>query len=743
MPPKPSARAAVVADHKPSYLAAGVVSLVVFILYLATLAPTTAMWDASEFITAAYTLGLPHPPGNPFFVLLGHVFAILPIAPTAAMRVNILTALCSAVTTGMWFLVTERVLSFWLAERWQRWAGAGAAALIASTVFTVWNQSVVNEKVYTISLAFFAVVSWLVVLWCDDPEGPKADKLLILVGFLVGLGYTNHPAGFLVAPAAFVAVAARRWQTFLNARLVASVVGALALGLTVFAFEPIRSAHFPAINEGEPTGCMTQFDWKCEFSATTVTRLKANIDREQFGKPSLWDRQTDFGAQVGMWWYYFKWQWLRDPYVAHPQLQLWLALVFFLLGLLGGWVHWRRDPSSFWFFGPLIFTVTLLLIYYMNFKYGFSQSPELGNSVPREVRDRDYFYLWSYSAWSVWAGLGLVWLWELGASLLTSDADIAKAGSTSAPRFPTRNWLIMSPILAVAFIPFFGNLHDAPRRGDTFTRDWAIDVLNSVEPYGILITNGDNDTFPLWYAQEVEGVRQDVTVAVTSLLNTDWYVRQIVRRPTRPYDAAKGPALYRGRSWPVPTVPPLALTLEEADAVPPYTQLSAPQQFTKDSITAVLRPGMLTRDQMLTLRMIHDAFPQRGLFFTSSGYAQQLGLGKYLTSVGVVTKLNPTVPPTSPRYVPLPGFGAVDLTASMSLWDSTYLAPKGLLAMDRWVDRASVDIPVRYIVTAAVLGEALNQHGQQAKGAQMTDAAHRLANAVRLNEMMGDPKRAE
>src|SRR6516225_2565084 len=114
MPPKPSARAAVVADHKPSYLAAGVVSLVVFILYLATLAPTTAMWDASEFITAAYTLGLPHPPGNPFFVLIGHVFAILPIAPTAAMRVNILTALCSAVTTGMWFLVTERVLSFWL-----------------------------------------------------------------------------------------------------------------------------------------------------------------------------------------------------------------------------------------------------------------------------------------------------------------------------------------------------------------------------------------------------------------------------------------------------------------------------------------------------------------------------------------------------------------------------------------------------------------------------------------------------
>ena len=67
--------------------------------------------------------------------------------------------------------------------------------------------------------------------------------------------------------------------------------------------------------------------------------------------------------------------------------------------------HWRRDRASFWFFGPLIFTVTLALVYYMNFKYGASQAPELGNDVPREVRDRDYFYIWSFSTWGVWAAL--------------------------------------------------------------------------------------------------------------------------------------------------------------------------------------------------------------------------------------------------------------------------------------------------------------------------------------------------
>jgi hypothetical protein len=146
----------------------------VFGLYALTLAPSTAMWDASEYIAAAYVLGIPHPPGNPFFMLIGRVFAILPVAPSVAMRINVLAALCSAVAAGVWFLVAERVMVSWLARRWQRIVGGVAAALIGATAFTVWNQSVVNEKVYTVSLAFFAIVSWLVVRWCDEPDAPKA-----------------------------------------------------------------------------------------------------------------------------------------------------------------------------------------------------------------------------------------------------------------------------------------------------------------------------------------------------------------------------------------------------------------------------------------------------------------------------------------------------------------------------------------------------------------------------------------
>ena len=166
-------------------------------LYLVTMAPSTAMWDTSEYIAAAYTFGLPHPPGNPFFVIIGRVFSVLPIAGTVAARVNVLAALCSAVSAGVWFLVAEHVLQGWLRARWLRLTGAALAAVIGATAFTVWNQSVVNEKVYTVSLVGIALVSWLMVRWSANPTDARADTRLVLAAYLCGLGYANHMAGML------------------------------------------------------------------------------------------------------------------------------------------------------------------------------------------------------------------------------------------------------------------------------------------------------------------------------------------------------------------------------------------------------------------------------------------------------------------------------------------------------------------------------------------------------------------
>jgi len=707
---------------RPSYRAAAVTAAAILALYVATLAPTTAMWDASEYITAAYTLGIPHPPGNPLFVLLGRVASLLPLG-NVAFRINLLAAFCSALAAGIWFLVAERVLAQWIEVRWVRRMGAVLAAVLSATAFTVWNQSVVNEKVYTVSLAFFAVVSWLTVLWCDDPDGRRADRILILIAYLIGLGYTNHPAGFLVGPAVATAVLVRRPGTLLRWRLILAAVVALGFGLTPFALEPIRAAHHPALNEGDPTGCKEKIGFACTFSDTTVTRLMANINRVQYGKPDLSARQAPFSAQMGMWWLYFKWQWLRDPHSTQSTVQSVLALLFLSLGIAGGVVHYRRDRASFWFFGPLIATVTVALVYYMNFKYGASQSPELAG-VAREVRDRDYFYLWSYSAWSVWAALGLVAVWRFLASLVG----------------PTARWSTTAPVLLLGALPLVGNFRAASRAGDWATREWARDILNSVEPYGILITGGDNDTFPLWYAQEVEGVRPDVTVAVTSLLNTDWYMRGLMRRPAVKYDEAKGPAVYRGRSWPVPTKPILSLTPEQLSQVPEYIDVREPLRFDQGDIHAVIDPrrleeGVPLRSDLLVLQMLKDNLGQRPFYISRStaGYAQALGLDAYALTQGLATKIASTPLTASADTVAVPGLGHVDVARGLALWKS-YGAPAAIIRRGDWVDRPSASIPALYTVTALALGQALEQQGREGDAQSIRKQGLDVAEGARITD---------
>jgi len=730
--------------YQPSYIPAAIAAGLVFVLYLLTLAPSVAMWDTGEYMAAVKVLGIPHPPGNPFFVLLGHAFASLPIPVSYGARINIMAALASALSAGFWFLITERIVARWIAERWQRLVVASLATLIGATAFTVWNQSVVNEKVYTISLLFFTITSWIIIEWIEDPDSPGADRLIVLVCFLLGLGYSNHPAGFLPLPAAGVAMLMTRWRTILRWKLVLAGLGALIIGLTPFIFEPVRAAYFPGINEGAPTACEIKLEASCTFTSLTKDRLMANINREQYGQKL--ERGAPYSAQVGMWWLYFKWQWLRDSHQTHQGLQFTLAFLFLVLGLLGGYVHWDRDRKTFWYFGPLMFTMTLALIYYLNFKYGWSQDP--GNrDVAHEVRDRDYFYIWSFSAWGVWAAIGLAYVWEQLAYIVGGEARVAektggeKGGgkkTVAIATWPTRRgFMLAAPILLIALIPLFANWRFASRAGHEFTDQWARDYLNSLEPYAIVITNGDNDTFPLWFAQEVEGVRRDVTVAVTTYLDTDWFVRQMIRRPIETYDAAKGPALYRGTTWKKPSGPPLKMTFAEADAIPEYIQINQPQIFKSGNITLNIDPGYLVRDELVLLRLIKDAFPERPIYMSTGGGGRlSQALQPYLLAQGFVQKLsaNPlTDTVATPRVLGL----NLDFARTKALWNDVYRAPDALIKEGDWIDRASFGIPYTYAFTGAVLSEAMKAKGDTKGADTVMNRVKAIVKAARIEGFPG------
>ncbi|MEP7175890.1 MAG: DUF2723 domain-containing protein, partial [Gemmatimonadales bacterium] len=109
-------------QERPPYLPAFGTFVLVLAVYVVTLAPTTAFWDTSEYIAAAKVLGIPHPPGNPLFIIMAHTFGLLPLAASYAERINLFAATTSAAAAGLWFLVAERWVRGIVSHRWARYA---------------------------------------------------------------------------------------------------------------------------------------------------------------------------------------------------------------------------------------------------------------------------------------------------------------------------------------------------------------------------------------------------------------------------------------------------------------------------------------------------------------------------------------------------------------------------------------------------------------------------------------------
>jgi hypothetical protein len=760
------------AAKRPPYLMALGVVIGALVLYIVTLAPTTQFWDTSEYLAAAKVLGIPHPPGNPLFTMMAHVWGMIPWAAGYAARINFFAAATSAVAAGCWFLIGERWLRDIVPLALPRRLAALAGALVAATAFTVWNQSVVNEKVYTLSLLSIALILWLIVRWDDQPAGEAHDHHLLAIVYLLALTSTNHMMGVLVGPVVVVllfpplmtqraATEAGRlaewgqWAAFTsvfgvivstglesfaplylalgifavaltftfytrNWRFALVALGVAAVGVSVYLFLPIRSAHFPPINEGEP------IHWAA---------LRDVLTRAQYGKPPITERQATFVAQLGMWAQYFGWQWAHD---LRQSFQAALAVIFGFLGVLGAVRHWNANRRHAIAMTMLMLTFTLLLIFYLDFKYGFSWDPTkatcgpvpTGDCIPREVRERDYFFICSFALWGIWVGMGLATImeWLQDGLKLREPSD-------------QRRWAMASPVLLIALVPLFGNRLTASRRGETLARDFAVDLLQSVEPYGVLVTAGDNDTFPLWYAQEVEHVRQDVTVVNLSLANTDWYLRQMQRRPLADFDSTTAPAIYRGRSWPKPSGPPIAMTPEQIDQIQPAVPVQQRSMVHFGNLPITIDPQMMGKDYLeradvVVLLVIRDQLGHRPIYFsrTTGYYPDQFGLSAYLEGQGFARKLVTAPLVANDSIVLSPEMGYVNLPRTTTLLTDIYHHATTTRQRPRgWVDRPSEGILYTYGVMYQSLAGAL-----QKKNPALAALESARADSVFRNTSLGN-----
>ena len=229
-----------------------------------------------------------------------------------------------------------------------------------------------------------------------------------------------------------------------------------------------------------------------------------------------------FDYQMGhMYWRYFLWNFVgrqgdyKDagvltPFNAGDDLPEQLAnnaarnnywMLPLILGLVGALYQFSKDQRGFAFVLLLFFLAGLALILYLN-------------SPPIEPRERDYIYVGSFYAFAMWIGFGVMAVAELFMKSF-------KKNQLAAPALATGLCLLVPGIMAAE------GWDDHDRSDRYFSVDSAKNFLASLAPNAILFTGGDNDTFPLWYAQEVEGFRTDVRVIVLTYFNTDWYIDQM------------------------------------------------------------------------------------------------------------------------------------------------------------------------------------------------------------------------
>ena len=189
-------------------------------------------------------------------------------------------------------------------------------------------------------------------------------------------------------------------------------------------------------------------------------------------------------------------------FLAHNRAKNHYFFLPLLLGLLGFFFQLKHDPRNSWVTGMLFLLTGLAIVVYLN-------------QPPYQVRERDYAYAGSFYVFALWIGLGVMalqnWLEQLS----------KKQDGVPAAALAVALGLVV-PVLMGA-----QNWDDHDRSGRYTARDLAWNHLCGLDPQALLVTHGDNDTFPLWYAQEVEGVRTDVRIMNSSLLGTDWYIDQM------------------------------------------------------------------------------------------------------------------------------------------------------------------------------------------------------------------------
>jgi len=658
----------------------------------------------------------------------------------------------------------------WLAWLWRRHRGGERAPHVLLLIVYLGAVSLGNHLLTL--LVGPALIGFMWHVLKTEPLSQEADRKTewaqwtVVVGvwaLLIGVGLGSKGL-LLLGGLAFVGAAA--YAVSVGAFPFAATVLLIALvGASTYLFLLLRAKVGPFINEADPSTWESLWAviareqspprspidnpiYTVRQGTGAIERVGAFLaclprfvdgpvppDEAIFGIPRCYTVRSIplMLRQAQMYLQYFDWQWSMGlaptDYVFAP-VRMPITLAFISLGVYGANVLRQRDRSVFWLLVLLFLTTGPALVGYMNFKPGFSLAWDTYPQMDmHEVRERDYFFTVSFAVWGIFVGLGLAGLYRLARQQL----------GVRGPGWRDRRGLAAAAVLLVALLPFALNFRAASRAHAPearLARDFAYDMLQSVEPYGIVYTNGDNDTFPLWYLQEAEGIRQDVWVVNLSLANTDWYIRQLRDNPIRPFDPEQAP-WYADLA---PETPPGGLhTLTDAEIQElGATLLSRDITFRAGDVRVLLPENTpLYLHSLVVLRTIQENWNQRPIYFSLTSGGDNWGpFQQYLTQEGLMFRLNTVGWPDPDKLTPGLFGVPVNVPRTDSLAWEVYRYADLFRGDTLRVDPTNRNITVNLSYPFFALGQAYEVRGDRERSEQNLRRALWLQPIAELQRML-------
>jgi len=472
------------------------------------MAPTISWWDSSEFVTAAWCWGIPHPPGNPLYITIARLFTMFFSQPDSIARsVNFLSVLSTSLSSIFIFLFFENLLG--IKSIYKKFL-LFTSVVCSFLAFSIWDSAVETE-IYGLSLLIISIILYLSNLIFDGKK-----NYLYLIIYIFALSVSIHPLPliliiplFLISGIVAIKKIKNKNKFRINPKKIFLILIILIIGLSPVLIMFYRAQLNPLLNES---------------GIDNFNDIREVLLRNQYGNTSLLVRQTSIQTgysyikalffQIGSYFNYITWQYL--PFVRMDIFGIigkiitgLFSMIIFIFFIRSSMILLKLKNSNkikiFYIFAVFI-TLSIILLFIFNFK--FCASDPDPSHIPKEPRPRDYFFSASF----------------LLLFLISSVFFIISE----------KKYINFIPSFLIPILLINGLIGHPNRRDNFLPSSYSYNVLQTTKGKSILLVHGDNDTFPLWFQQIVANYRVfcsesggGTIVVNMTLLNAPWYIEQI------------------------------------------------------------------------------------------------------------------------------------------------------------------------------------------------------------------------